>query len=116
MLKLSFQQVKNWFNNNGRKRNARAVFTHGRKYSTERVVGQLYKDKVIAATARLSGKTGGDTAFLPKWWEGCKEVYAGLSDNEQEEVQRLVQEWSRTGPPMDVRRKRVPAHVLLHCN
>jgi len=115
MLNFATQQVKNWFNNNGRKRNARAAYTNGRKWSAERVVGQLYKEEVVAMTATLSCAKGGETAFIRKYWAACKAVHAALSAEKRAEVQRLINEWSNTGPPMEIRRKSViPLSCVLH--
>jgi hypothetical protein len=99
------QSVKQWLYNHGRRIASKDKVAYGRKWTLNRVVGQLRKAEVDQACRDKSGATSGATTYLAKYQKVLKSIVDNLSADEREQYEKTALDWNQKAPPADVQRK-----------
>ena len=106
MLTDKAQQCFTWFQNHAGHRK-RAKEHHRRSWHWRAVVRAERKEELERLIRKNSGARPGSKAYFSKYQKSLSEMCAKLTEEERQHYEELAEDWSKRGPPEDVKRKYV---------
>jgi hypothetical protein len=97
--------VKEWFYNNGRKRDRKDKITYVRRWNFNQVVGHVKRPQIQEICKDETEAEPGTQGYMGGYQQALATVMKDLSQEEVEEYKKMAVEWSNKSPPKEVQRK-----------
>ncbi|KAG1856823.1 hypothetical protein C8R48DRAFT_674796 [Suillus tomentosus] len=99
LLKAQRKIYKQWLQNQSRRRGAaKPLIKYGRHWTARQVLIHKHKALIRQETGEMAGSEG----MITKWPKAAKTIIHGLSAEEREEAEAMVERWNNEVAPPDI--------------